>query len=167
MPTEPVVVNNIRKYLKEKILYNKTYSGHQNEETELLELLQRTVTNGESNSVLLIGPKGIGKTTVSIPSSFKCYNNHNSVFQLVCSVLKQLESQKSFHQDCLVVKLHGLVHTNDRLALKGITTQMHLDNVVDGKVFGSFAENLAFLLACLKTGKNPPFYSMKVSNVKL
>lgn len=163
-----MVVNIIRKYLKEKILYNKTYSGHQNEETELLELLQRTVTNGESNSVLLIGPKGIGKTTVKTPSSFKCYNNPNStLFQLVCSVLKQLESQKNFHQDCLVVKLHGLVHTNDRLALTGITAQMHLDNVVDGKVFGSFAENLAFLLACLKTGKNPPFCSMKVSNMKL
>lgn len=30
---------------------------------------------------------------------------------------------------------------------------MQLENVVDGKVFGSFAENLAFLLACLKSGE--------------
>lgn len=30
---------------------------------------------------------------------------------------------------------------------------MNLDNAVDGKVFGSFAENLAFLLACLKVGQ--------------
>lgn len=89
------------------------------------------------------------------------------VFQLVCSVLKELKSQENFHQDCLVVKLHGLVHTDDRLALKGITTQMHLDNVVDGKVFGSFAENLAFLLACLKTGKEKVFHFMKISNLKL
>lgn len=29
---------------------------------------------------------------------------------------------------------------------------MKLDNAVDGKVFGSFSENLAFLLACLKSG---------------
>lgn len=29
---------------------------------------------------------------------------------------------------------------------------MNLENAVDGKVFGSFAENLAFLLACLKSG---------------
>lgn len=49
--------------------------------------------------------------------------------------------------------LHGLVHTDDRLALKSATTQMNLDNAVDGKVFGSFAENLAFLLACLKSGE--------------
>lgn len=54
--------------------------------------------------------------------------------------------------DCILVKLHGLLHTDDRLALSGITMQMKLENVVDGKVFGSFAENLAFLLNCLKTG---------------
>lgn len=30
---------------------------------------------------------------------------------------------------------------------------MHLDNAVDGKVFGSFAENLTFLLACLRSGQ--------------
>lgn len=52
-----------------------------------------------------------------------------------------------------MVRLHGLIHTDDRLALKGITSQMQLENVVDGKVFGSFAENLAFLLACLKSGE--------------
>ncbi|XP_050502687.1 origin recognition complex subunit 4 isoform X2 [Diabrotica virgifera virgifera] len=51
------------------------------------------------------------------------------------------------------VKLHGLVHTDDKLALKSITSQMQLENVVDGKVFGTFAENLSFLLACLRTGE--------------
>lgn len=51
------------------------------------------------------------------------------------------------------MKLNGLVHTDDRLALKGITSQMHLENAIDGKVFGSFAESLTFLLACLKTGQ--------------
>lgn len=30
---------------------------------------------------------------------------------------------------------------------------MKLENVVDGKVFGSFAENLAFLLGCLRIGE--------------
>lgn len=54
--------------------------------------------------------------------------------------------------DSILVKLHGLIHTDDRAALTGITIQMNLENIVDGKVFGSFAENLAFLLGCLKTG---------------
>lgn len=48
--------------------------------------------------------------------------------------------------------LDGLIHTDDRLALKSATVQMKLENAVDGKVFGSFAENLAFLLASLKSG---------------
>lgn len=45
-----------------------------------------------------------------------------------------------------------MIHTDDRLALNSITIQLQLENAVDGKVFGSFAENLAFLLACLKSG---------------
>lgn len=55
--------------------------------------------------------------------------------------------------DAVLVKLHGLVHTDDRVALKSITAQMNLENAVDGKVFGSFADNLTFLLACLKSGE--------------
>lgn len=71
---------------------------------------------------------------------------------MIEDILSQLETQKSFTSNGILVKLHGLVHTDDRLALKSITTQLNLDNAVDGKVFGSFAENLAFLLACLRTG---------------
>lgn len=52
----------------------------------------------------------------------------------------------------MIVNLHGLVHTDDRLALKDATRQMQLENVVGDKVFGTFAENLAFLLDCLKSG---------------
>lgn len=69
------------------------------------------------------------------------------------NVLEEIQQLESFTSNALVVKLHGLIHTDDRLALKGITSQMSLDNAVDGKVFGSFAENLSFLLACLKTGQ--------------
>lgn len=52
----------------------------------------------------------------------------------------------------IIVHLNGYLDTDDRLALKSITVQMHLENAANGKVFGSFAENLAFLLACLKSG---------------
>lgn len=48
--------------------------------------------------------------------------------------------------------MNGILDTDDRIALKAATTQLNLDNAVNGKVFGSFAENLAFLLACLKSG---------------
>lgn len=52
----------------------------------------------------------------------------------------------------MLVNLHGLVHTDDRLSLKDIARQMQLENVVDGKVFGTFAENLNFLIESLKSG---------------
>lgn len=50
------------------------------------------------------------------------------------------------------MKLNGLVHTDDRIALKDTTRQMQLENVVGEKVFGTFAENFSFLLECLKSG---------------
>ncbi|XP_016913628.1 origin recognition complex subunit 4 [Apis cerana] len=125
----------IRKYLKRKIMCPETKFRHYvKERMHILELLKRTVDMGESNSVLLIGPRGSGKTT------------------LINSVLKELSHVKSFKENALIVNLNGLVHTDDRLALKDTTRQMQLENVVDGKVFGTFAENLSFLLDCLKSG---------------
>jgi len=44
------------------------------------------------------------------------------------------------------------VQTDDKIALKDITKQLHLENVVGDKVFGSFSEHLTFLLASLKSG---------------
>ncbi|ERL92166.1 origin recognition complex subunit 4 [Dendroctonus ponderosae] len=120
----------IVKYLKEKVLYSDEVVGKEKEKKQVLNLLRRTVVDGESNSMLLIGPQGAESS------------------KLVNSVLKELEGLK----DYIIVELHGLLHTDDRLALKSITFQLNLDNAVDGKVFGSFAENLAFLLACLRTG---------------
>ncbi|KPP69771.1 origin recognition complex subunit 4-like [Scleropages formosus] len=52
----------------------------------------------------------------------------------------------------LVFPFPGLLQTDDRIALKEITRQLNLENVVGDKVFGSFAENLAFLLEALKKG---------------
>lgn len=54
-----------RKYLKRKIMCPETKFRHYvKERMHILELLKRTVDMGESNSVLLIGPRGSGKTTV-------------------------------------------------------------------------------------------------------
>lgn len=63
-----------------------------------------------------------------------------------------MSALKSFKDNAMIVNLNGLVHTDDRLALKDLTRQMQLENVVGDKVFGTFAENLSFLLDCLKSG---------------
>ncbi|OXU27880.1 hypothetical protein TSAR_010519 [Trichomalopsis sarcophagae] len=124
-----------KKYLKRKIMCPETkFRHHIQERLHVLELVKRTVDMGESNSVLLIGPRGSGKTT------------------LINSVLKELACSKNFQDNAVIVNLHGLVHTDDRLALKDATRQMQLENATNDKIFSTFAENLSFLLECLKTG---------------
>uniref|UniRef100_T1GZN8 ATPase AAA-type core domain-containing protein n=1 Tax=Megaselia scalaris TaxID=36166 RepID=T1GZN8_MEGSC len=71
---------------------------------------------------------------------------------LINSALYKLLADKSFYNNTIIVVLDGNIHTDERLALKSATVQMKLENAVDGKVFGSFAENLSFLLASLKSG---------------
>nr|XP_023016496.1 origin recognition complex subunit 4 isoform X2 [Leptinotarsa decemlineata] len=134
MKSEKKIVE-LRNYIKNAIINNRNFNGHKEERCQVFELLLRVVQNGESNSALLIGPRGSGKTT------------------LLKDVLSELQNDDEFSRNSITVKLHGLVHTDDRLALRSITSQMNLENVVDGKVFGSFAENMAFLLACLRTGQ--------------
>lgn len=48
------------------------------------------------------------------------------------------------------MRLDGTLDTDDSIALRTATTQMELTDAVEGQVFGSYAENLHFLLACLK-----------------
>ncbi|XP_075168437.1 origin recognition complex subunit 4 [Haematobia irritans] len=135
MPDDSEEILKTRKFLKERLMRDySTFRGHENERDNIRQLLKRTAEMGESNSLLLIGPRGSGKTT------------------LINAVLTDLMKNKDFIQNTLIVHLNGNLHTDDRLALKSVTVQMQLENATDGKVFGSFAENLAFLLACLKAG---------------
>ncbi|XP_054740362.1 origin recognition complex subunit 4 [Anastrepha obliqua] len=125
----------IRRFLKERLQRDyTTLHGHEMERENVRQLLLRTAELGESNSLLLIGPRGSGKTT------------------LINAVLADLVPSADFQQNTILVHLNGNLHTDDKLALKSITVQMQLENAANGKAFGSFAENLAFLLACLKSG---------------
>jgi origin recognition complex subunit 4 len=101
----------------------------------LLDLVRRTADKGESNSLLVLGPHGVGKTA------------------LVRRVLTLARDEiPAWDENVVVVQLNGLLQTDDRIALKEITKQLHLENVTGDRVFGSFAEHLTFLLASLKVG---------------
>jgi hypothetical protein len=67
------------------------------------------------------------------------YSQIFGFLQLLNSVLSELKNGKEFHKQALVVELHGLMHTDDRLALKDATRQMQLETTVGSKVFGSFS----------------------------
>ncbi|KAM7153577.1 origin recognition complex subunit 4 isoform 1-T2 [Macrochelys suwanniensis] len=130
-------ISQVQRILRERFCHqcpNGKLFGVQLQYKHLLELLKRTTIHGESNSALIIGPRGSGKTMLL---------NH---------VLKELMEAKQVRENLLQVHLNGLLQTNDKIALKEITRQLQMENVVGDKVFGSFAENLAFLLEALKKG---------------
>ncbi|KAI3366139.1 hypothetical protein L3Q82_009960 [Scortum barcoo] len=130
-------VTQVQEILRERFCRQQLpdrLEGLEAQHKHLLELLRRTAVHGESNSVLIVGPRGAGKTML-----LKC-------------VLRDLLEEKEVQKNLLQVHLNGLLQTDDRIALKEITRQLHLENVVGDKVFGSFAENLAFLLEALKKG---------------
>lgn len=58
-------ISKVREIVKNKLL-NRDYmfDGYPKERQQVFELLKATVDEGESNSALLIGPRGSGKTTV-------------------------------------------------------------------------------------------------------
>lgn len=65
---------------------------------------------------------------------------------------KAKKESNVFKKDGLVVNLHGLIETDDKLALKTIARQLNLENVQGDRVFGSSAEHLEFLLSSLRSG---------------
>ncbi|XP_037123493.1 origin recognition complex subunit 4 isoform X1 [Syngnathus acus] len=130
-------ITQLHKCLRERFCHDQlpsTLEASEVQHKHLLGLLQRTAIHGESNSALIIGPRGSGKTVL-----LKC-------------VLRDLLQEKEVQKNLLQVHLNGLLQTDDRIALKEITRQLNLENVVGDKVFGSFAENLVFLLEALKKG---------------
>ncbi|XP_077584003.1 origin recognition complex subunit 4 [Stigmatopora nigra] len=130
-------ITQLHKCLRDRLCHEQLPSKLEASESRykhLLGLLTQTAVNGESNSVLIVGPRGSGKTTL-----LKC-------------VLRDLLKEKEVQNNLLQVHLNGLLQTDDRVALKEITRQLNLENVVGDKVFGSFAENLVFLLEALKKG---------------
>lgn len=63
---ESIVIFKIRSNLKIRLTTpSETFRGHEKEWSQIHDLVLRTVTMGESNSVLIVGPRGCGKTTVS------------------------------------------------------------------------------------------------------
>jgi origin recognition complex subunit 4 len=100
----------------------------------LTNLLTSTVVEGESNSLLLLGPRGAGKTS------------------LLEHVLRQLTIDYSslFH----TVRLNGFFQTDDRLALREIWRQLgRVTQEADGEEAAtapiSYADTLASLLSLL------------------
>ncbi|KAI1386546.1 origin recognition complex subunit 4 C-terminus-domain-containing protein [Hypoxylon trugodes] len=96
------------------------------------QLAEQTVLAGEGNSMMVIGARGCGKTTL---------------MEEIISNLRA-EHQEEFH----VVRLNGFIHTDDKLALKEIWRQlgkeMDLEDDLINKT-NNYADTMASLLALL------------------
>ena len=105
--------------------------GLENEYDKIHQLVEQTVTAGEGNSMLVLGSRGSGKTTI---------------LETALSSLAQ-EHANDFH----VVRLNGFLHTDDRLALREMWRQLGQEMNTEeeaGKV-SSYADTMATLLALL------------------
>uniref|UniRef100_H0VCN7 Origin recognition complex subunit 4 n=1 Tax=Cavia porcellus TaxID=10141 RepID=H0VCN7_CAVPO len=113
-------LSQVQRILRERFCHQTPYSnlfGVQVQYKHLIELLKRTAVHGEGNSVLIVGPRGSGKT------------------MLINHALRELMEIEEVSENVLQVYLNGLLQINDKIALEEITRQLHLENVVGDKVF--------------------------------
>ncbi|KAK6439307.1 origin recognition complex subunit 4 [Oleoguttula sp. CCFEE 5521] len=96
-------------------------------------VISQTILSGESNSMLLIGARGSGKTTI---------------------VNQMLEEHTAQHgNDFHVVRLNGFSHTDDKIALREIWRQLGREMEIEGEegAARNYADTLTTLLALLST----------------
>ncbi|KAI9010135.1 hypothetical protein DFJ74DRAFT_711156 [Hyaloraphidium curvatum] len=106
------------------------------EYAQLRNVVEDTVRFGHGNSILLMGPRGAGKSMLL-----------KRVLRDVSADLDAGENRKF-----ATVKLNGLVHSDDKLALREIMRQLMLDQHVEDTSFGSFAEAFENLLGIFSRG---------------
>lgn len=101
------------------------------EYTKVNTVISQTITAGESNSMLLIGARGSGKTA------------------LVNQILR--EQAKEHPDDFHAVRLNGFIHTDDKIALREIWRQLgrEMDLDEEENTTRNYADTLASLLALL------------------
>jgi len=108
--------------------------GNENEYQKVFDLLEKTVKAGESNSMLLIGPRGSGKS--------------KAVFDATSALAA--ESHESFH----VVRLSPLIQRDDKLALREIMRQLGKQMAEDDDVeeeTKNYSDTLTKLIAMLSS----------------
>ncbi|KAI7278724.1 origin recognition complex, subunit 4 [Hortaea werneckii] len=132
---EPDELSSIQHALLERLTNKKPVplTSLEHEYAKVSQVITQTVTAGESNSMLLIGARGSGKTA------------------LVNQVLREQAAEHT--EDFHVVRLNGFVHTDDKIALRDTWRQlgreMELDENEQGTAGKNYADTLASLLALL------------------
>ncbi|KAI3332391.1 hypothetical protein HD806DRAFT_480416 [Xylariaceae sp. AK1471] len=96
------------------------------------QLVEQTVLAGEGNSMMVIGGRGCGKTT------------------MMEEIISNLRAEYS--EDFHVIRLNGFIHTDDKLALKEIWRQLGKEMEIEDDLVNktnNYADTMASLLALL------------------
>ncbi|GAB7340044.1 hypothetical protein MBLNU457_6543t1 [Dothideomycetes sp. NU457] len=105
-------------------------SGLSDEYAKIESLMQQTILAGESNSLMVIGARGSGKSAI--------------VENIVQD--QRLKHGDDFH----VVRLNGFIHTDDKIALRDIWHQLGREmEMEDDMLVKNYADTLTTLLALL------------------
>ncbi|GAA6051251.1 hypothetical protein JCM3770_005896 [Rhodotorula araucariae] len=111
--------------------------GYDEWERPLRSALDECVTKGMGNAVMLLGPRGVGKTII---------------VERTLALLSHAHGADAF----VTVRLSGLVHTTDRLALRSIAVQLQeqgfgtADLVADEGDYSSNSATMSTLLRLLE-----------------
>jgi len=131
-------INNAKRIILNN-LTGKSFSnkliGLEEQFNTLYDICKKTIETGESNSTLLIGNRGCGKTMI--------------VNKLLDKLNKEYNNNK---QTFLTVRLNGLIQSDDRLTLKEMIYQLSQEEAMENLNSTSFSEVLSYLLNVLSIG---------------
>ncbi|CAO3566484.1 unnamed protein product [Mortierella alpina] len=119
--------------------------GLEEQYKKVLSLMKRTIEMGESNSCLILGPRGTGKTMI-VRQALTVLEKQ---FRISDNAMEQDDGRKDF----MVIQLNGMVQTDDRMALKEIMRQLSREGESEmGETNTTFSDSLPSLLTFLKAG---------------
>ncbi|KAI1433136.1 origin recognition complex subunit 4 C-terminus-domain-containing protein [Xylaria sp. CBS 124048] len=126
---------NMRRALLDRCSGNRRIKlrGQSEAYEKAYQLVEQTVLAGEGNSMMVIGGRGCGKTTL---------------IEDIISNLRTSHTNEEFH----VIRLNGFIHTDDKLALKEIWRQLGKEMDIEDDLVAqtnNYADTMASLLALL------------------
>ncbi|KAI4112760.1 MAG: hypothetical protein LQ345_006135 [Seirophora villosa] len=125
-------VDSFKSHLLRGLTGRRPLVNMDDEYRKVQQLVTQTVLAGEGNSMLVIGPRGCGKTA------------------LVEAVLSDITRE---HGDAFItVRVNGFIHTDDKLALREIWRQLGREIAADedtDSTRANYADTLTSLLALL------------------
>ncbi|TPP58075.1 Origin recognition complex subunit 4 [Fasciola gigantica] len=109
----------------------------------LKQTIQSLVIHGESNSLLIVGRRGVGKKS------------------LLSQALQEVKEDPLVRKNLLKVELNGLVHTDDRHALRAMARQLHRESLLsestesldENSIGLPFSQQLQWFLEGLRSGE--------------